>query len=116
VLSAGAGRYAAAAARAFGRDLIAAPDEVPITPHGYAVVRPADPARTGPAPQWRRCLWADSDEPAGILAPSPDWERPLTAGLAVDLGRHLALRRVPAGIALEPPDPQAALVAAANSV
>jgi hypothetical protein len=116
VLSAGAGRYAAAASRAFGLDLIAAPDDVTITPHGYAVVRSADPARAGPAPQWRRCLRAGSDDAAGILAPSPDWERPLTAGLAVDLGPHLALRRVPAGIALEPPDPQAALAAAANSV
>jgi hypothetical protein len=116
VLSAGAGRYAVAASRAFGLDLIAAPDNVTITPYGYAVVRSADPVAAGPPPQWRRCLPAGSDDAAGILAPSPDWERPLAAGLAVDLGRRLAVRRVPAGIALEPPDPEAALAAAANSV
>ncbi|HMH91756.1 MAG TPA: hypothetical protein VK586_11820, partial [Streptosporangiaceae bacterium] len=116
VLSAGAGRYAAAASRAFGLDLIAAAGQVTVTPYGYAVVRSADPLGADPLPQWRRCLPAGSDDAAGVLAPSPGWERQLTGGPPVDLGRHLAVRRVPAGIALGPPDPEAGLAAAASSV
>ena len=54
VLSSAADRYAPAA-QAHGLDLIAAEAEVTITPHGYAVVRPAGSLAPGAAPQWRRC-------------------------------------------------------------
>jgi hypothetical protein len=103
VLPAGADRYAAAAARGYGLDLIAAEAAITITPHGYALVRSAEPAISGALAQWRRCLPGGGRSAAGVLAPSPAWERGLAASLAVDLGHGATVRRVPAGLALSLP-------------
>ena len=120
VLSAGADRYAAAAARAYGLDVIAAEAAITITPHGYALVRSAEPAISGAVPQWRRCLPDGGRSAAGVLAPAAAWERGL-ASLALELGHGATVRRVPAGLALSLPasdagGPAAAFDQAAHAV
>jgi hypothetical protein len=115
VLSSAADRYAPAA-QAHGLDLIAAEAEVTITPHGYAVVRPAGSLAPGAAPQWRRCLPGGESLPAGMLSPSPAWERGLDDELNGGLEPHLAVHRVPAGIAVHPPGPATGFVRAARAV
>jgi hypothetical protein len=106
VLSAAADRYAGAS-RAHGLDLIAAEAPVTITPYGYAVVLSAGPVTSGGLPQWRRCLPSGVQSAAGVLSPSPAWERGLAAGLAVGAGEHVTVRRVPAGLELRLREPDA---------
>jgi len=116
VLPAAADRYAAAASRACGLDIIAAEAAVTITPHGYALVRSTTPAGPGALPQWRRCLPTGRQSAAGVLSPSPAWEDGLTASLTAELGHHATVRRVPAGLALQLPGPDAGFVRAAYAV
>jgi hypothetical protein len=117
VLSSSAGRYAPEAARAHGLDIIAAEAEVTITPHGYALVRPAGPAARLVVPQWRRYLPSSGDSrPAGILYPSPAWERGLSEDLTSGPEHLLATRRVPAGVAVHLPGQEPDLAATARAV
>ncbi|HEY2441841.1 MAG TPA: hypothetical protein VGI31_01775 [Streptosporangiaceae bacterium] len=112
VLAAGADRYADLS-REHGLELLAAEAGVAVTPHGYAVVRSAGPAPQRRPPQWRRCLPGGDQQPAGVLAPSPAWEQLLAPGPASLPGQRLAIRRVPAGLALgdEAPDSPSGLAA-----
>jgi hypothetical protein len=122
VLSSSADRYGRAVADRFGLDVIAAEDQVEITPYGHGLVRPdawlsgpgaaSDPGGQtglgGPVPpgalaQWRRCLPDGESQPAGVLYPSPAWETALSASLARDLAWPAAMCRVPAGLALGRP-------------
>lgn len=106
VLSGAGDRYAAAA-RGRGINLVAADDIVVITPHGYALVRPgprgplgpsARPRGAGQVAQWRRYLASGEREAAGVLAPSPPWERDLPVDELTVAG--VTVRRVPAGLAV----------------
>jgi len=115
VLSAAADRYAAAA-RANGLDLIAAEAAVAITPYGYAVVRSAEPVSSERLPQWRRCLAGADQSAAGVLSPSPDWERQLAGRPLAVLGRDITVRRVPAGLVLDLAGPDAGAAQAADAV
>lgn len=102
VLSGAADRYVAAASGR-GFNLVAADDTVVITPHGYALVRPA--GRRGPLgqgrgqiAQWRSYLASGERGAAGVLSPSPPWERGLPVdGLTIS---GVTVRRVPAGLAM----------------
>jgi hypothetical protein len=111
-----AGRYARAPSYAPGIDLITADGPVVITPHGYALVRSAGPVTDRVPPQW--CRRRDGGcEPAGVLAPSPGWERGLADVLAAAEQAHgLRLRRVPAGLAIAQPARDAWLASAAQQV
>jgi hypothetical protein len=102
MLPAAAGKYGEHASRSYGLDLIAAEDHVAITPHGYALAWADGPSDHGGPRQWRRFLPTGDRQPAGMLAPSPDWEQGLSAVLPVDLGPRVRVRRVPAGLALSP--------------
>jgi hypothetical protein len=102
VLPAAADRYGLAAAAAYGLDIIAAEAGAAITPHGYALVRSGRSAKPGAFPQWRLYLPGGYHSPAGVLSPSPVWERALTICPPADLGPHMAVCRVPAGLALHP--------------
>jgi hypothetical protein len=127
VLSAAADRYAPVA-RAHGLDLIAAEAVVTITPNGYAVVRSASPGSAGAAgsvgaagaagvlPQWRRCLPGGASSAAGVLAPCPEWEQRLGAGPAGLGAEGVTVRRVPAGLALRPGDPDTGAGSIADAV
>ncbi len=106
------GRYARASSFLPGIDLIAADGPVVVTPHGYALVRPAGPA----PPQWCRRLPGGGCEPAGALAPSPGWERGLADVLAATRAPDLRLCRVPAGLALARHGRDAWLASAARQV
>jgi hypothetical protein len=99
ILPAAADRYAATA-RACGLQLIAADGSIVVTPHGYALVRPAEPgAPASEPPQWRSYLVDGGSEAMGLLAPSPPWERGLPQ--AGEFRAGIRLRRVPAGLAIE---------------
>lgn len=102
MLPAAAGRYGERASRSYGLDLIAAEDQVAITPHGYALAWASGPSAGGEPPQWRRFLPTGDRQEAGMLAPSPRWEQGLTAALAIGPGPRAEVRRVPAGLALGP--------------
>ena len=115
VLSSGADRYARDAARVHGLDIIAAEAEVTITPYGYALVRSDGPTVQGALPQWRRYLPSSDSLPAGLLYPSPAWERGLSDELNTGPGQLLVARRVPAGVAVHLPG-QAMGFAAARAV
>jgi hypothetical protein len=110
------GRYARTSSCAPGIDLIAADGPVVITPHGYALVRPAGPVTDAAAPQWYRRLSSGDCEAVGALAPSPSWERGLADVLTAGPAHDLWLRRVPAGLALAGPDQGAWLASAAQQV
>jgi hypothetical protein len=116
VLSDSADRYAAAASRAHDIDVMAAEAAVVITPHGYALVRPAEPVGQGVLPQWRRCLPGGQSSAGGALAPSPAWERGLHADVGGNLGQRITARRVPAGLALQLPGQDVRLARAAQEV
>ena len=110
------GRYARTSSCVPGIDFIAADGPVVITPHGYALVRSAEPVTEGAPPQWCRRRPGGGCEPAGALAPSPEWERGLADVLAAELTPDLRLRRVPAGLALALPGRDAWLAGAAQRV
>jgi hypothetical protein len=117
VLSFGAGRYAPKTARDLGLDVIAAEAEVTITPHGYALVRPAGQADRPLVPQWRRYLPDSGDSrPAGMLYPSPAWEGGLSEELPSGPEHLLAVDRVPAGVAVHWPGQVPGFAAAARAV
>jgi hypothetical protein len=99
VLSEGAERYVAPAA-ASGLDLIAAEGTVAIMPAGHAVVRPVRGGSESSPPQWRRFRPSGATEAVGAIAPSPAWERGLATATAAAANHGLAVRRVPAGLAL----------------
>jgi hypothetical protein len=112
MLSCAADRYARDESCAPGLDLIAADGPVVITPHGYGMVRPAVPVAGDTLPQWWRRFPDGECEVAGVLAPSPEWERKLAVGQAAYLSRDTTLCRVPAGLALTRPGRDAWLAAA----
>jgi hypothetical protein len=112
VLSSAADRYARDESCAPGLDLIAADGPVVVTPHGYGMVRPAAPVPADALPQWWRRFPDGECEVAGVLAPSPEWERRLAVGQAALLSQGTTLRRVPAGLALARPGQDAWLAAA----
>jgi hypothetical protein len=103
MLSSAADRYAKNDSCAPGLDLIAADGPVVITPDGYGLVRPAVPAVGDVLPQWWRRFPDGECEAAGVLAPSPEWERRLAVGQGAVLSHDTTLRRVPAGLALARP-------------
>lgn len=112
-----AGRYARASSYAQGIDLITADGPVVVTPHGYALVRSAGPVTEGAPPQWSRRRPGGGCEPAGVLAPSPEWERELADVLAAaEPARGLLLHRVPAGLAITQPGRDAWLASVAQQV
>jgi hypothetical protein len=102
MLSSAVSRYATDEGLVPGIDLIMASGRVVITPHGYALVRGHGPAASGSA-QWCRRLADGQCRPTGMLAPSPEWESGLAAGMVAGLGPDLRLHRVPAGLALTGP-------------
>jgi hypothetical protein len=110
------GRYARTSSCAPGVDLIAADGPVVITPHGYALVRPAVPVTDGVPPQWYRRFPDGNGEAAGALAPSPPWERMLADVFTAEHAHDLRLRRVPAGLALARPEQEAWLASTAQQV
>jgi hypothetical protein len=112
MLSCAADRYARDESCAPGLDLIAADGPVVITPHGYGMVRPAVPVTGEALPQWWRRFPDGECEVAGVLAPSPEWERKLAVGQAAYLSRDTTLCRVPAGLALTRPGRDAWLATA----
>ncbi len=112
MLSSAADRYARDESWAPGLDLIAADGPVVITPHGYGLVRPSIPAIGDALPQWCRRFPDGECEAAGVLAPSPEWERRLAVGQAAVLSEDITLHRVPAGLALARPGRDAWLATA----
>jgi hypothetical protein len=119
VLSSAADRYGRAVARRFGLDVIAAEDQVAITPYGHGLVRSAGPWAApdpGVLAQWRRCLPDGECRPAGVLYPSPPWETALPARLESGLAAPAMAHRVPAGLALGLPGRSGAFDRAAYAV
>jgi hypothetical protein len=115
VLPRGADRYGLAASRAYGLDVMAADGPVTVTPHGYALARSHGTDELGDLPQWWRFLPGGEAIPAGLLAPSPAWEREL-AWIPGRVDPGVAVARVPAGLALCLPDASAGQIAAAHAV
>jgi len=115
VLPSGARRYGPAASRAYGFDIMAVRGPLIITPHGYVLA--ADPGRLErqEEQQWWRFLPSGDAIPAGILAPSPAWERELS-GIPDRVAARVAVYRVQAGLALHPPGESDEMIAAARSV
>jgi hypothetical protein len=95
---------------------VAVEGPVLITPHGYALARPADADRTAAPPQWRQFLPSGDIRPAGVLSPSPAWESELVAGYPDEVTGAVAVHRVQAGLALVPPGSGPDRITAAQAV
>jgi hypothetical protein len=116
LLPSGAGRYGPAASRAYGLDVIAVDGPLTVTPHGYALATPQHAADGGHQPQWWRYRPAGEIVPAGLMSPSPAWDRELAAGAPERAASGVAVHRVPAGLALHLPGASAGQIAAARAV
>ncbi len=115
VLPFGADRYGPAASGAYGLDVMAVDGPLTVTPHGYALAMSDGADERWDLPQWWRFLPGGEAIPAGLLSPSPPWEREL-AGLPELVAPGVAVHRVPAGLALYLPDASPGQIAAAHAV
>ena len=76
----------------------------------------AQPGRRRRPAAWWRFRPEGKTVPAGLLSPSPAWDRELAAGVPERVAHGVAVHRVPAGLALHLPGASADQIAVARAV